>query len=41
MLKILALKTHYTGQFMLSTQLIKLDCLEKIITWTATHVNIA
>ena len=39
MLKISVLETHYTGQFTLSTQLIKPDYLEKNVIWTATHVE--
>ena len=37
-LKISALETRYTGQFTLSTQLIKPDYLEKNIIWAATHM---
>ena len=37
-LKISALETRYTGQFTLSTQLIKTDYLEKNIIWAATQM---
>ena len=38
-LKISALETRYTGQFTLSTQLIKPDYLEKNIIWAATQMQ--